>query len=320
MGASNSSIKRISNNILRYGGVVPPRIRKLGRAKILTSGDRAALFAWLRQEGWHSLAEMAHFCSQERGVEVSKSTLSRVLRREGWSRKSLERLSRDQNLELRAAWNREMRLFTAEDLVFLDESNFNETTGWRNMAYGPIGEKVRYRQSLQRGNTCSLLAAYSLEGYLPCWEIREGYFNGDLFYRWLTEDLLPLLNSTGRVKVICLDNINTHINPRVREAVESAGYLICYLSLYSSDYNPIELMFSVLKLWIRRWFFTLRPIFDDFRDFLYFAVDESGCDHFAREHFRHAAGDLYIEEEELQHLRERFDKYERGLIDLNDIN
>ena len=32
--------------------------------------------------------------------------------------------------------------FTAKQLVFLDESIFNEKTGWRNFAYAPIGEEA----------------------------------------------------------------------------------------------------------------------------------------------------------------------------------
>jgi hypothetical protein len=35
-----------------------------------------------------------------------------------------------------------MLQFAANDLVFLDESIFNEKTGWRFQAYAPIGDEA----------------------------------------------------------------------------------------------------------------------------------------------------------------------------------
>ncbi len=35
-----------------------------------------------------------------------------------------------------------MSQFAAENLIFLDESIFNEKTGWRYQAYAPIGEEA----------------------------------------------------------------------------------------------------------------------------------------------------------------------------------
>jgi len=44
-----------------------------------------------------------------------------------------------------------MLQFTADDLVFLDESIFNEKTGWRFRAYALIGDEARYEADVQRG-------------------------------------------------------------------------------------------------------------------------------------------------------------------------
>ena len=80
----------------------------------------------------------------------------------------------------------------AEQMVFLDESLFNKTTGWRLTAWAPIGQAGRYTGDRNRGHSWSLLAAYTTGGYLPCYTIKEGYFNTDSFYRWLVDELLLL--------------------------------------------------------------------------------------------------------------------------------
>ena len=45
------------------------------------------------------------------------------------------------------------------------------------------------------------------------------------------------------------------------------------------------------------------------------AIDSSRCDRFARKHFRHSAG-IYIEQEELDRLREELKAFENGALDL----
>jgi transposase len=90
--------------------------------------------------------------------------------------------------------------------------------------------------------------------------------------------------------VVCLDNLNIHLDSRVQAALKGKGCLIKFLPPYSPDYSPIELTFSVLKAWIRRHYRHLRYVYQgDFGGFLQHAIEQSGCDKHAKEHFRHAA-------------------------------
>jgi len=71
--------------------------------------------------------------------------------------------------------------------------------------------------------------------------------------------------------------------------VAEAGCIVKLLQLYSPDHSPIELSFSILKAWMRRWFRRIWPNFDsDFSAFLRYAIRQSGCDSYAKEHFRYA--------------------------------
>jgi len=74
-----------------------------------------------------------------------------------------------------------MQDITAKQMVFLDESIFKQQTSWRSMAYGPIGSPARYSNEMTRGDTWSILPAYTVDGYLPCTSIRKGFFNRDAF-------------------------------------------------------------------------------------------------------------------------------------------
>jgi transposase len=83
---------------------------------------------------------------------------------------------------------------------------------------------------------------------LPCTGIKESYYNGDDFYNWIINDLLPLCNVyPARHSVIIMDNNSEHVNSRIQDTIEARDCRLKYLSPYSPDYNSIELSFSVLK-------------------------------------------------------------------------
>ena len=180
---------------------------------------------------------------------VHISTISRLLRKNKWSRKELRRISLNRSNELRQRYREEMSQFAADDLIFLDESIFNEKTGWRYQGYAPIGDEARYHADVRRGATWSIVAAMTVNGWLSCTGIKQGYYNKEQFLDWLKNDLLATLRCEYRDKslIIVLDNLSVHVDPRVQQMIKAENHLIRYLPSYSPDYNSIELTFSVLK-------------------------------------------------------------------------
>jgi transposase len=243
----------------------------------------------LRQQPWLYLPEMARFLKEEWEIEVHRSTIGRALKKAGISRKKGQRIG-PRSEELRVAWQAFASQVKAEQLVFIDESQFKLQTMWRSMAYAPIGDPARYRGDMTRGDSISVLPAYTTAGYLPCTGIKKGYYNKEDIIDWLINRLLPLCNEyPGERSIIVLDNVSIHIDPRIIEAIQAKGCLVKYLPPYSPDYNPIELTFSVLKAWMRRHFEDFRHVFsNDFEGFLRHAIENSGCDRFAIEHFKHS--------------------------------
>jgi transposase len=257
--------------------------------------------------------EMVHWLELERGVSVSRSTVCRLLKAEGWTHREIKRISRTQNQELRTLYKQRMRRYPAEDVIHLDESIFNEATGWRYRGYGPIGDEARYSDDIRRGKTWSICAVLTVDGLL-CKEIRKGYFKAEDFLAFIEDTLIPAMQAKyqGRPVVVVMDNCSSHINRRVEELLEEAGHLLQYLPPYSPDFNPIELVWSVLKAWIRRWYYIKRRGCRNFRDFLEVALTQSECDRFARKQYRHTAGGIYLEREEYEAMFRGLREYEVG--------
>jgi transposase len=102
-----------------------------------------------------------------------------------------------------------------------------------------------------------------------------------------------------------------HINEAVISTIEAEGHIVCFLPLYSPDFNPIELSFSVLKAWFQRNYIWTRSNHGNFGEYLVWAFGQSRYDCFAREQFRHVAGGLYLEEGELERFRTWLRDWER---------
>lgn len=182
VGVSLRSVERYQHNLIHYGSVRKPRFRTLGRAHKLSKADEEALLEYLLKEGWRQQEELVWWLYHERDVAVSRSTVSRTLTRRKWSRKALKRISQGCCEDLRRLYLDDIRQFTAEDLVFIDESIFNEKTGWRYHGYAPIGNDARIQASIQRGSTWSICSAMTIDGWLSCTGIKQGYFKADDFF------------------------------------------------------------------------------------------------------------------------------------------
>lgn len=214
--------------------------------RIYTAAKNSALKS-MQRNLWTYQDELATFLAEEWDISVHRATVGRLLQEARLSRKRRQRIG-PQSQSLGTAWQTFMQDVIAEQLVFIDESLFEAQTCWRCMAYGPIGQAVRWEDDIRRGDTWSVLLAYTVEGYLPCIGIKKGFYNEKAFRNWLVNELLPHCNPfPGHRSIIIMDNLNVHISRVFKQIIEERGMLLKYLPPYSSDYNPIELTFSMLK-------------------------------------------------------------------------
>ena len=304
-------------NLRDHGSIRPESQAPAGRRYCLTVADEKAILDKLQKSCWMYLDELAEWLRLERDVDVSISTVSRLLKRNNWTRKTLQIGSNQQNSVLRQDYFLEMRNYAADQLIFIDESIFNEKTGWRRRGRAPIGRPATVRGNINRGDTWSLLPAYTIDGYLPCTGIRKGYFDREAFLQWIQYQLLPAIAEKydGKTMVIVLDNVSIHTTAVLTKLVQDADHIIKFLPPYSPDYNPIELTFAVLKQWMKRNYFHERGQYRSYGEYLAMAVVESECDRFAHNHFRHAAKGCYLMRDEWEALQERNRLTDLGLIE-----
>ncbi|KAF2174857.1 hypothetical protein K469DRAFT_704078, partial [Zopfia rhizophila CBS 207.26] len=135
-----------------------------------------------------------------------------LIKDRGWSERALQPIFILRNKKLREAYRRCMRQFVAANL--------------RHKAYVLIGFINRYFQDVRRGKTWVILPAYTINSYLPYTSVKEGYYSHEDFLNWIYNSLLPTLRAA---------------------VIEEASHIIRFLPPYSPDFNPIKLIFGVLK-------------------------------------------------------------------------
>lgn len=72
--------------------------------------------------------------------------------------------------------------------------------------------------------------------------------NAPTFLEYVEQILAPTLQPGDLV--IC-DNLSSHKSSEVRDALQAVGADIAYLPPYSPDMNPIEMVFSKIKAYLR---------------------------------------------------------------------
>lgn len=114
---------------------------------------------------------------------------------------------------LREDWkNRKLVNWTAEQLVFVDESAANERAGHRKYGWAPVGTTPFEYRSIKRSERWSILPAYTVDGFIT-WNIIQGSFTGDLFDDFIEFNLLPRCTPfPGPRSVIIMDNAPIHFS------------------------------------------------------------------------------------------------------------
>lgn len=130
--------------------------------------------------------------------------------------------------------------------MFIDETwaktNFSRTYG-RSARGTRLVEHVPYG----RWETTTFLGAMRSTGFVAPLCV-EGPINGELFFAWVEQHLVPVLRPGD---VVVMDNLSSHKGVRIVAAIEAVGASVRYLPAYSPDLNPIELAFSKFKKLLR---------------------------------------------------------------------
>ena len=147
----------------------------------------------------------------------------------------------------RDAWRASQSEMDVYKLVFLDESGIN--TGMTRL-YGRSSSNERVIDYIpdMRFERISILSSIRANGdMVPI--VFEGALNGELFKAYISECLVPTLNKGD---IVIMDNLTSHKVNGVVDPIVAAGASIIYLPPYSPGFNPIEMMLSKIKAYLRK--------------------------------------------------------------------
>lgn len=154
---------------------------------------------------------------------------------------------REEVQEQRKEWRIFQEMIDSAKLVFLDETGVN--TGMTRL-YGRARKDQRVEDAIPdvRFHRTTILSSVRMDGTIvPC--VFDDSLNGELFKAYIQEFLLPTLKPGD---IVIMDNLSSHKVDGVAKAIASVGAQIRYLPPYSPDLNPIELMWSKVKAFLRK--------------------------------------------------------------------
>ncbi|MGD1872952.1 MAG: transposase, partial [Mastigocoleus sp.] len=141
-----------------------------------------------------------------------------------------------------------IRTIELDNLVFIDESGVNIAMT-RLHARALKGERAHGSRPDKRGKNVTIIGAIAYGGH-PCAIALKGIvgsmsFKGGndkhAFETYVNQVLVP--NLWERACVV-MDNFSSHKVAGIKEAIESVGAQLIYLSPYSPDFSPIENFWS----------------------------------------------------------------------------
>jgi transposase len=256
-GASMAAVARrfdvshttVSNFVrLAEEGSLVPKPRSGGPGTELDDDDRERLVETVDQHPDATLEELVEMCD----LHVSISTVSRELKKLDRPRKrKVPRASEQSEERVQAArrqWRADTRSLDAKRLVFVDETGIatNMTRAYgRAPANVPVYADVPYRHY----KSLTVLGGMRLGGsdQIPTM-VYEGGTTTDRMVDYITGPLSAVLE---RGDVVVADRLAAHTARRVADALAERNAQIRLLPPYSPDLNPIERMWSKLKVGFR---------------------------------------------------------------------
>jgi transposase len=203
-GVSLSSVKRYARTA-REGKPLTPKKRPGSRPKMDKSVRRLLESDMEKRPAATLLQRREYLHAKVAGLKVSESTVSRMLRRMGWSIKK-------GRYRCQAAGVRRPFMGTSTSLASL--------YGWSRR-----GERAQLKAPRNWGTNLTLLASITREGMGPCLAV-EGTTTREVFEAYPEHVLVPSLRP-GQVMV--MDNLSSHKGGRVKEIIEGRGCELLYL-------------------------------------------------------------------------------------------
>ena len=250
------SLGTVHNHFKRFeetGDVMAASKASRENLRALNSEQELLLVGLLYDNPALYLSEVCHIIQQTFGIEVSPSTVCRILHRNGLSRKKIKQVATQRSNEKRGRFMAEAMFFTAHQFVWVDESGCDKKDHMRKFGYSLRGEPPVYHRFLHRGERHNVICAMSTQGVVA-YEWYKGSINGDKFLDFVQGVLIPEMqpfDGQSSHSILVMDNCSIHHIQPVVETLTQMGVLTLFVPPYSPDMNPIEELFSYFKYYLK---------------------------------------------------------------------
>jgi transposase len=169
----------------------------------------------------------------------------------GWTRTTIHCIVQQQDADLQDHYLYRISQYKSYQLVFVDESGCDGRAGYRHWRWSLKRSSPIQVTKFGHGKRWYILPAYIQDGIMLR-RVYQGSTDSDLFEDFIAQ----LLHHCGRYpepkSVIVIDNASWHHSEKIMQMCQDTGVVLEFLSLYLSDFNPIEKHFGVLKKFIKK--------------------------------------------------------------------
>lgn len=212
---------------------------------------------WVDEEASISLNSLKNKIYETYGIEISKSTVARILNDFHYTLKRLhlipERRNNENVLEERRQYAFSFTFlpasFSEEEMIFIDEVGFNVTL--RTTRRSLVGTPATQIVPSIRSRNISVICALNIYGIVH-YTYSHRAINKDLFIEFINELKNKLTEKNIIKSVMIMDNVRFHKSDDVQNCINDGIHRVLYLPPYSPFLNPIENMFSKWKEIIKR--------------------------------------------------------------------
>ncbi|NJO15842.1 MAG: transposase [Thioploca sp.] len=113
-------------------------------------------------------------------------------------------------------------------MVYVDESGFAHDRPRRH-GYSPVGQRCFGQLDWGAKGRTNVIGAL-LSGLLLTVTLLTSNVNSEVFYTWITQELLPQLPNQG---VVVMDKASFHKRLDIQKAIRDAGHILLFLPPYS---------------------------------------------------------------------------------------
>uniref|UniRef100_A0A0G4HHH8 Tc1-like transposase DDE domain-containing protein n=1 Tax=Chromera velia CCMP2878 TaxID=1169474 RepID=A0A0G4HHH8_9ALVE len=253
-------VRNIENWVKRWKDTGSPDRLKRGPAPRVLQGAQLDVVRELVEDNpWWTLSRYNATLQQMLGVQMTDQTLLNAFKRLGFTRKQLKVMALEKRKEEMDAFVANVRGIHPSCFVWFDEVPFRVSEGVSRFGWSLKGARCLSKERFVDAKQGLMVLAAMTDQELLQHHITSTTVNADLLKDFLQADVLPVMNAFDPHdpqprSVFIWDNAGPHRALRrwLQEELEDIGALFILLPPHCPEWNPIEMVFGMMKNKMKR--------------------------------------------------------------------